>query len=193
MKKLANFLLFQGAWFVTVAGAARGAVWVGPATFAAVAAVHLLLVFERARELRFLLFAGVLGTIADSVLAALGATAYPSSEAAWHFPIVPPWITALWIGFATLPRFSLAWLVRRPGLAALLGAVGGPLSYLAGARLGAVAVSSEPLLTWGALAVEYALATPLLLWLAPGRIEPNAFSSRDAHSVASPSLDRGAP
>ncbi|NOT31985.1 MAG: DUF2878 domain-containing protein [Planctomycetes bacterium] len=169
MKKLANFLLFQGAWFVTVAGAARGAVWLGPATFAAVVAVHLLLVSERARELRFLLLAGVLGTIADTVLAALGATAYPSSEAAWHLPIVPPWITALWIGFATLPRFSLAWLVRRPGLAALLGAVGGPLSYLAGARLGAVAVSSEPLETWSTLAVEYALATPLLLWLAHGR------------------------
>jgi hypothetical protein len=82
-------------------------------------------------------------------------------------PIVPPWITALWIGFATLPRFSLAWLRGKPWLAALLGGVAGPLSYLAGVRLGAVAVGAHPLLTFGVLAAEYALVTPLLLLLAP--------------------------
>ncbi len=174
MKNLANFLLFQGAWFVAIEGAARGAIWPGPAAMAVVVAVHLALSPDRARELRFLLLAGVVGTVADTALATLGATAYPSSQAAWPHALVPPWITALWIGFATLPRFSLAWLAHRPWLAAILGGVGGPLSYLAGVRLGAVAVSPEPLLTWVALAGEYALATPLLLRLAPVRSDRSA-------------------
>jgi len=169
VKQLANFLLFQVAWFVAVDAAARGALWTGLAAMAVVVAVHLAWVSDRARELRFLLLAGLFGTLADTALAGIGATAYPSSRAAWPVALVPPWISALWIGFATLPRFSLAWLVRRPWLAAILGAVGGPLSYLAGARLGAVSVSPEPLLTWVALAAEYALATPLLLRLAPTR------------------------
>jgi hypothetical protein len=62
---------------------------------------------------------------------------------------------------------SARWLAGRPALAALLGAVGGPLSFAAGARMGAVGVGPTPALTWGVLALEYALATPLLLLLAP--------------------------
>ncbi len=167
MKKFANFALYQGAWFVAVSCAARGDVWTGPAAMLVVVIVHLALVPDRMRELRFLFVVGLFGTIADSALAALGVLAYPSSHASWTSIVAPPWIIALWIGFATLPRFSLAWLAHRPALAALLGAVGGPLSYAAGIRLGAVAVGSQPVLTWLALSAEYALATPFLLWLAP--------------------------
>lgn len=169
MKKLANFLLFQMGWFAAVAGAAQGSIWIGPAAVALVVAVHMAIVPDRLRELRYVLIAGLLGTLADTALSALGVIGYPSSNAVWPFVIPPPWITALWIGFATLPRFSLAWLVNRPWLALAFGAVGGPLSYLGGVRMGAVSVGAEPQLTWAALAVEYAIATPLLLRLAPRR------------------------
>lgn len=169
MKNVANFTLYHVAWFVAVVGAARGAMWSGPVAMAVVIAIHLALLPDRGRELRFLLCVGVLGSLADTGLAAVGATAYPTSAREWPMPWVPPWITALWIGFATLPRFSLAWLARRPWLAAVLGAVGGPLAYLGGVRLGAVAVGPDPALTWLALAGEYALALPLLVRLAPAR------------------------
>ena len=167
MTKLANFMLYQAAWFAAVEGAARGMIWLGPAAMVVVIVVHLVIVSERARELRFLLIVGFLGTIADSGLAAVGALAYPTSQAAWSSIVVPPWISALWIGFATLPRFSLAWLAQRPWLAALLGAIGGPLSFLAGVRMGAIAAGPTPMLTWSLLPLEYALATPLLICFAP--------------------------
>jgi hypothetical protein len=48
-------------------------------------------------------------------------------------------------------------------LAALLGAVGGPLSYFGGSRLGAVAHADSELFTYGLLALEYAVVTPLLV------------------------------
>ena len=51
----------------------------------------------------------------------------------------------VWTTFATLPNHSLAWHKKRLGLAALLGAVGGPLAYWAGVRLGA-ATFNWPLL-----------------------------------------------
>ncbi len=167
MKKLLNFGLFQAAWFVAVAAAARGDVWLGVIAFSLVVLVHLAIVGERAREVRFLIVAGLLGTVVDTVLSNCGIIAYPSSLAAWSSWIVPPWIAALWIGFATLPRFSLAWLAGRPLLAAALGAIGGPLSFLGGVRMGAIAPRPESALTWIVLAIEYAVVTPLLLWLAP--------------------------
>lgn len=171
MKKLANFVLFQLGWFVAVAGAAQGRVWIGPAVMALVVAVHLGFVPQRSRELLYLLIAGLLGTLTDTVLVALGLLEYPSSNPVWPSTIPPPWITALWVGFATLPRYSLAWLIDRTWLAIAFGAIGGPLSYLGGVRIGAVHVGAAPAWTWVALAVEYAIATPLLLRLAPSRVE----------------------
>lgn len=170
MKKIANFVLFQVFWFAAVLGASKGSLWIGPASVSVFLVVHLGMLGSAAdyrREVSYVLLVGLAGSVADSVLHAMGATAYPTSEAVWPYWLVPPWIVSLWVGFAMLPRFSLAWLTGRPVLAALLGAIGGPLSYLAGARIGAVAVGENALITWGALAVEYAIVTPLLLELAP--------------------------
>lgn len=182
MKRLANFLLFQIGWTIAVAGAARGAIWLGPVVMAVVVGVHVGMVSDRARQLRYILLVGLFGTLADTLLASLGATSYPSSAPHWPFAFAPPWISALWIGFATLPRFSLAWLAQRPWLAALLGATGGPLSYFAGVRMGAVGVSADPLLTWASLAVEYSLATPLLLHFAPRSPAQDAVAHPTRHS-----------
>lgn len=169
MKNLANFAIFQVAWFLCVSAAADGSIWVGVGAAAATVALHLAIIAvpeRRAREAGYIVVVGLVGTLLDSGLGALGAIRYPGTDEAWTYAIAPPWIASLWVLFATLPHHSLAWLVGRPALAALLGAIGGPLSFYAGLRMGAVGVGDEPLMTWGALALEYALATPLLLHFA---------------------------
>ena len=169
MKKFANFALFQAGWFACLVTAARGHMWLGPIAVAAIIALHLRYITERGErraELIYILAVGALGALLDSVLGAIGATSYPTSEAAWGLAIVPPWITALWLLFATLPHHSMAWLRRRPLLSVVAGAVGGPLSYLAGSHFDAVGMSETPMLTWAALAVEYAIVMPLLMSLA---------------------------
>jgi len=50
----------------------------------------------------------------------------------------PPWLLVMWAQMATTFDFSLRPIVTRPVAAALFGAVGGPLAFLAGERLGAV-------------------------------------------------------
>ncbi len=170
-KNILNFALFQLFWFAAVCGAGAGELWFGPLAVALFLVLHLVMVpaaAERRRELGYVLAVGLAGSFIDSSLHAIGATAYPTSHEAWPFVVVPPWIVSLWLGFAMLPRFSLGWLAGRPVLAALFGVIGGPLSYFAGSRFGAVAVAEEPLLTWGALAVEYAILMPIMLRLAPG-------------------------
>jgi len=165
---LLNFALFQLAWFAAVAGAAAGQMWYGPAAVGAFLIIQLALIPEgRGRELAYVITVGLVGALLDSALHALGVLKYPSSEVAWGFASVPPWIISLWVAFALLPRFSLAWLVGRPRLAALLGAVGGPLSFFAGTGFGAIAPGDEPVVTALVLALEYALVTPLLLAWAP--------------------------
>lgn len=164
---LANFALFQLAWYAAVRGAVSGSTWIGVLAAALFALAHVAWLRADRRELGFALLVALAGALLDSLLCGLGLLGYPTSHAPGSLPLAPPWIAALWFCFALLPRRSLAWLAPRPRLAALLGAVGGPLSYCAGVRIGAVAVPGSAAATYGALALEYALATPLLLRFAP--------------------------
>lgn len=170
MQKAINFVVFQLVWFGAVAGAADDHLWVGPAAGLVFVALHLWMTpgGERAGEARLVLGFTLLGALLDSGLKALGLTIYPTSDLAWPEGlawVAPGWILALWAGFACLPRFSLGWLSGRWALAALFGAVGGPLSYWGGARMGAVALADEPFRTVTALSLEYAIVTPLLLFM----------------------------
>jgi hypothetical protein len=170
VRNLANFAMFQGVWLAAVLGAARGHMHLGLAAAGGMLAVHLATLDERSlparlRELGYVVAAGLAGTLLDGALGLAGWIRYPTSAPLWALPTPPPWILGLWLAFAMLPRYSLRWLRPWPALAALLGALGGPLSFLAGARLGAIAPGSHA--TYPVLALEYAVLVPLLLYLAP--------------------------
>jgi hypothetical protein len=168
MRSLAQFAAFQAVWFAAVLGAARGYAWLGPLALVPYLLWMLRGARVRTRQAVSWVAAGALGSLVDGVLAALGLFRYPTAPTSWPAWLVPPFIASLWIAFATLPHISLAWLAPRPGLAVVLGALGGPLSFAAGVRAGAVGYGESVLVTNAVLALQYALATPLLLrWLAP--------------------------
>ena len=160
---LVNVAVFQAGWFVCVLGAARGKSWPGLLLAALIVAAWLADA-PRPRALALLIaLTGVIGLCWDSALTALGLIDYAPG------PLTPPWapawILALWLLFATTLHRSLRWLQARLLLAALLGALAAPLSYLAAARLGALALPQlAPALV--AQAAGWALLLPLLLWLA---------------------------
>ena len=163
MNAFLNFLAFQACWFATVLGAANGAPWLGPAMILAVVALHLRFSRRPGAEARLLASAILLGLVADSLLLATGWIAYPNGF--WLPGLAPYWIIALWALFATTFNVSMRWLRGRPLLAALFGAVGGPLSYLAGARLDAMTFV-ETIPAVAALAIGWGLAMPALMRLA---------------------------
>ena len=168
MRSLVQFAAFQLVWLAAVLGGARGAVWLGVGALVPYLAGMLWREERRVRLAARWGAAGLLGSLADGGLAALGLLTYPTAFASSPVWLVPPFIASLWIAFATLPRVSLAWLAPRPALAALLGALGGLLAVAAGARAGAVGYGDSVAATNAALALEYAVATPLFLrWLAP--------------------------
>ncbi len=154
-----QFAVFQLAWLACVLGAAHGQVIAGVACVGVVVGLHLALSDGRAIECALIAMAVILGLGWDTAMIAFGVVGYASPGAVpW---LAPPWILALWALFATLLCSPLSWLHRRPFLAAALGAVGGPLSYLAAVRLGAGNFTDQPsaLLI---LAVGWAALTPVL-------------------------------
>jgi len=160
MRSLLNFAAFQLGWFACVLGAANGQPWIGLPIVGLAIAMHLLLAKRPAREARLILAALAAGLVADSLLASSGWLRYASPAPAAG--MAPYWILAMWALFATTLNVSMGWLKGKPGLAVLLGAVFGPLSYMAGRRLGAVEFVDFQAATL-ALAAIWALAMPLLL------------------------------
>ena len=163
MPAIANFVAFQLGWFAVVLGAAYGWPWIGTAAALAIVAWHVTRAPRPSAELVLVVSAAAIGALWDSALAALGLVVYP------HGMLVegtaPHWIVALWMLFAATLNVSLGWLKRSLALAAAFGALGGPLAYLAGAKLGALAMP-QPVPATAALALGWALLTPLLVIVA---------------------------
>lgn len=159
-----NIMAFQLFWFACVLGGAWNNGWYAPAALAFVVAIHLGLVREKQRELELLVCCGAFGTFADSLMMHGGFIAFPVGS--WVPWLCPFWMTALWIGFATLLNVSLAWLQGRMALAALLGLIAGPLSYYGGSRLGAITLHSNVQSSLVAIGIEWAVAMPILLLMA---------------------------
>ncbi len=159
---LTYFVLGQAGWFACVLGAARGQSWIGIAVVAVLIAVHLLRVPRPLEEVKLLVSVMLLGGIWDSGLVSAGLLTYP------HGTLVegsaPGWILALWLLFAAQFNTTYQWLKNRLVAAAILGAVAGPLTFRAGAALGALRFA-KPWPAASALAIGWAVLLPLVVIL----------------------------
>jgi hypothetical protein len=158
-----NIVAFQTGWFSCVLGAANGQPYLGPIVVAVVIALHLALAARPVRELVVVLVAAVLGTAFDSMLVQSGWLTYFNGILVAGS--APYWIIAMWMSFATTLNVAVRWLRGRVFIAALFGAVGGPLSYLAGDGLGALELVNHAA-ALVSLSIGWAVATPLLVAVA---------------------------
>ncbi|MGN6519928.1 MAG: DUF2878 domain-containing protein [Dokdonella sp.] len=160
MGMLANILGYQCVWFIAVFGAAHASAWPAVAAASAFALVQITISRRRRGDVYAMAIAVAAGVAIDGMLAHAGLVAYATPSPALAAPL---WILAIWAAFGLTLGHSLAFLQRRPWLAALLGAVGAPLAYLAAARIAAVRPGATGLF---AIAVAWALVLPLLCRLA---------------------------
>ncbi|MEE4301994.1 MAG: DUF2878 domain-containing protein [Pseudomonadales bacterium] len=163
MPVFVNFVAFQASWFACVLGGAAQLPWLGVIAVAATLLLHGWQSPEHRPELYLALCAGALGALWESGLVASGLLVYPSGQL--FSALAPVWIVALWIGFATSFNVSMRWLKGRPALAAMLGAIFGPMSFWGGAKLGAVAFP-DPVLALSVLSAGWGLLMPLMVVLA---------------------------
>lgn len=164
--RILNLVLYQAGWFACVLGAAHGHPIAGAALAFALTAVHVALSRDRFAELRLVLGAGLAGLVIDSANMHVGILRFEPSQTLLGGLLAPLWIVALWMQFATLLRFSLSWMSGRPWLAATLGAIGGPLAFVGGARLGAAALHPDLWPSIGTFAVVWATVVVVVVRVA---------------------------
>ena len=157
-----NFVVFQLAWFAAVLGSAHGlAVW-GCACVLAAIGWHVATAARPVAEARLVAAVLLVGLVLESAMAWQGFIGFASGQL---FPRTAPyWMVALWGLLAITLNVTLRWLKGRWWLAAAIGAVAGPLSFVSGARLGAAHfIAATPALA--TLACVWAAALPALMWL----------------------------
>jgi len=157
-----NFVAFQVGWFACVLGGAHQLPWSGTILVSIIIAVHVSRAIRPGAELSLVLLAIAIGSVWDSYLVWRGWLDYPSGTLIPD--TAPHWILAMWGVFATTLNVSLRWMKQRWLIAIVSGAIGGPLAYYAGARLGGV-VFTDQTTALIALGLGWAVLMPLLVAL----------------------------
>jgi hypothetical protein len=165
VRTVANLVGFNACWFALVLGAAHGVWWVGLVALAVFAAATLATSPWPRSDAKLAAVAVGAGLVLETALVQAGVFRY-ASPVPWP-TLAPVWMLGLWANFALTMNHSLGFLDRRLTLAAVLGAIAGPLAYFGAARVfGAAEILAAPALALGVLAAAYALATPALVSLA---------------------------
>lgn len=157
-----NILLFKLGWVMCVFGAGNQMAWLGVCAASAVALVHLASADRPAVTVQLLILAALVGLIWESALVNSTLLSYPGTRALGYLP--PAWIVAMWVLFATTLNLGLRWLKGRWLLAAVFGAIGGPMGFWVGEQAGAVTFAN-PVLALGAIGAGWAFLMPLLMYL----------------------------
>lgn len=174
---LVNYALYQVGWFACVLGAA----WNYPLTGCAIAvvsiAIHLALSRERFFEVGLLVLATIVGLGVELVQLDAGTYRFTSRASIEGWP--PLWLLALWAQLATTFRFSLNYIFARWLPSLVFGALGGPVAFLAGERVGAVTLL--PPLTAGLTRLSVCWAVATLVFHVAIRVGHADVSAGDRH------------
>ncbi|WP_319549908.1 DUF2878 domain-containing protein [Desulfogranum marinum] len=154
MKSLINILTYQAIWFMGVLGGTIGA-------YGGILLLLIHLIFSpvRGADLRMMGFLLFTGLLVDGTLHQVGFISFTVTG----FPI-PFWLMVIWLGLAITPHHSLAWLKHRLLLSMFFGAMGGPVAYWAGTRLGAATFNYALLPSLLSLSLIWAILWPVVMY-----------------------------
>ena len=160
--KIINFVLFQAGWFIGVLGASYNQTYLALTLSIVILLVHFALIKNRILELKLIIIAGLIGLLFDGALLNFDLIIY--NDPGLPYPLTPILIVMLWMFFAMTLNHSLAWLRQKIYISILFGALGGPLAYIAGEKLGAITLLSTNSII--ILSIGWAFITPVLLIIA---------------------------
>ncbi len=150
---------FYLGWWAAAWGASHSFAWIGPVVSVVLVGIHLRLTTDRKAEGIFILSMGLVGFLVETLAIQFGLFQLSSLER-----LAPLWIVSMWILFALTFEGMLA-LTMKPILLVLGAAVGGPISYYAGEKMGLITYARPLALSIVLHALLWSALVPLLIWL----------------------------
>jgi hypothetical protein len=163
MRLFINALGFQSAWWACIAGIGLGLEIPALVYCVVLAGLHLAFAAQPFAEVKLAAITLFTGVLADTLLQMFNVISFYG----WALGSVSPfWLWLLWVLFAMTLNASLSFLQKLPlGWSAVAGLVFGPLTYYAGAQLGAASFDGS-LVHLAALALTWMIALPFLVHMA---------------------------
>jgi hypothetical protein len=172
MHVIANVGLFKIGWLSCVYGAASGLALEGCILALFIVAFSIKQASNKLAELLTLALITLVGVIWESLVASQYLMVYatqsntqPEGWALDGLVLAPYWLIVMWALFATTINQSMAWLKDKLILAAGMGAIFGPMAFIAGEKLGAVEFINESAAMM-VLAVGWGVLMPLICIIA---------------------------
>lgn len=161
--KLLNALGFQAGWWACIAGVARGLEIEAIIFCFCLISIHLYFSKNPLLEVKMGLVGLLLGVWVDTGLQYFSVMGFYG----WALgPLSPFWLWTIWVMFALTLNSSLAFLQSQPlFLSGGLGMIFGPMTYYAGAKLGAADLD-DSINHIVCLGVAWTLAMPLMVFIA---------------------------
>jgi hypothetical protein len=169
VKSVATLVAFKVSWLCIVFGAVWSMEWLGLAAIIVFTGFEVV-VRQRHTLLLPAIIVGVLGFAVDNAYVAAGLLRFSEPG----FALAPYWMALLWVNFALIVEHGLAFLKGRPLVAGALGAIGGPLAYLAGVRLGLIELVAPGAVVLAVIAATWAVAMPTMMHFLGGAAEREA-------------------
>ncbi|MBT8421928.1 MAG: DUF2878 domain-containing protein [Gammaproteobacteria bacterium] len=164
MFAVGNLVFFKIVWAASLAGVVIGYAWAGLAMLVLFAGWHARTAPTARADFVLAGIAVIVGLTLDTLYVRAGLIAF-EGNLLWN-DAAPLWILALWANFALTMNGCLGWLRQRRALAAGLAFVFGPLGYYGGITLGTARVTGDAWVLYLAIGITWAVALPLLLFLA---------------------------
>lgn len=167
MHVIANVGLFKIGWLSCVYGAASGLALEGCLLALLIVAVSVRQASNRHSELLTIGLITLIGLIWETFVASQHLMVYAtqSNPQFENWVMAPYWLIVMWALFATTINQSMAWLKDKLIIAAVMGAIFGPMAFVAGEKLGAVEFANEPA-AMVLLAVGWGILMPLICVIA---------------------------
>ncbi|AXT40480.1 DUF2878 domain-containing protein [Alteromonas sp. BL110] len=169
--KVANFAWFQAIWWLVI-------LFQNSAVLPVLGLLLIWIVFspKRVEDIKLMSAVFLLGTVVDALLTLSGLFIFNQTEVLVSFWPIPIWLSLLWAAFAGTVYHSLTAFNGRMMIAAVVGAVFAPLSYIAGAEFGAVELGASVMLSYIFIALVWSVIFPLCFYLS------NRFEAKQAQA-----------
>tara|TARA_B100001248_G_scaffold214884_1_gene169535 strand:+ start:489 stop:1028 length:540 start_codon:yes stop_codon:yes gene_type:complete len=166
MNLIANVGLFKIGWLACVYGAASGFALEGCLLALLIVAFSVKQAANWQSELITVGLITLVGLLWESFMASQHLMIYATQSATQDgLTLAPYWLIVMWALFATTINQSMGWLKHKLLIAAVLGAIFGPLAFVAGEKLGAVVFLNESV-TMTLLTIGWAILMPLVCIIA---------------------------
>ncbi|MCZ8528690.1 DUF2878 domain-containing protein [Alteromonas sp. PRIM-21] len=169
--KVVNFAWFQSIWWLVI-------LFQNSAVLPVLGLLLIWIVFspKRIEDIKLMSVVFLLGTLVDALLTLSGLFIFNQTEVLVSFWPIPIWLSLLWAAFAGTVYHSLTAFNGRMIIAAIAGAVFAPLSYIAGAKFGAVELGASMVLSYIFIALVWSVIFPLCFYLS------NRFEAKQAQA-----------